>query len=90
MRIRTRIIAMLLCVVMLLLSLCSCGLEELIPDFMLPDKSDSYYEIQQMVAVSVENGENYTVTSQNPIKVNTPGNRGGFLKRNTGSIYLCR
>ena len=73
MKIKNKIIALMLCAVMLLLSLCSCGLEELIPDFMLPDKSDSYHEIQQMVNVMIEDGAHYTVTSQNPVKVNKGG-----------------
>ncbi len=73
MKIRNKIISLLLCAVMLLLSLCSCGLRELIPDFMLPDESDSYHEIQDMVTVSVEDGEFYTVTSPNPIRVNKGG-----------------
>lgn len=73
MKIKNKIIALMLCAAMLLLSLCSCGLEELIPDFMLPDKSDSYHEIQQMVSVMIEDGDHYTVTSQNPVKVNKGG-----------------
>ncbi len=73
MKIKTKIMALMLSIVMLLLSLCSCGLEELIPDFMLPDESDSYHEIQQMVTVSIEDGSHYTVTSQNPVKVNRGG-----------------
>ena len=73
MKIRTKITALLLCTVITLLSLCSCGLMELVPDFMLPDKSDSYHEIQQMVTVSIEDGAYYKVTSQNPIKVKKGG-----------------
>ena len=70
MKIRTKITALLLCTVMLTLSLCSCGLWDLVPEFMRPDKSDSYHEIQDMVTVSVEDGYFYTVTSPNPVKVN--------------------
>lgn len=73
MKIRNKITALLLCTVITLLSLCSCGLMELVPDFMLPDKSDSYHEIQQMVTVSIEDGAYYKVTSQNPIRVKKGG-----------------
>ena len=73
MNIRNRIIALGMCMVILCMLLCSCGLTELIPDFMLPDKSDSYHEIQNTVSVSIEDGEHYTVTSQNPVKVNKGG-----------------
>lgn len=70
MKIKNRIISLLLLAAILISSLCSCGLWELVPDFMLPDESDSYHEIQDMVTVSVEDGEHYTVTSPNPVKVN--------------------
>ena len=69
MKIRTKITALLLCTVITMLSLCSCGLWELVPEFARPDKSDSYHEIQDMVTVSVEDGYFYTVTSPNPVKV---------------------
>ena len=70
MKIRTKITALMLCTVMLTLSLCSCGLWDLVPEFMRPDESHSYHEIQDMVTVSVEDGYFYTVTSPNPVKVN--------------------
>ena len=72
-KIRIKITALLLCITMLALLLCSCGLEELIPDFLIPDDSESYHEIQDMVTVSVEDGEYYKVTSENPVKVNKGG-----------------
>ena len=70
MKIRIKLTALLLCTVITMLSLCSCGLWELVPEFARPDKSDSYHEIQDMVTVSVEDGYFYTVTSPNPVKVN--------------------
>ena len=70
MKIRIKLTALLLCTVIAVLSLCSCGLWELVPEFARPDKSDSYHEIQDMVTVSIEDGEYYTVTSPNPIRVN--------------------
>ena len=73
MKIRNKLIALILCMVMLTLSLCSCSLWDLVPDFLLPDNSNSYHELQNTVTVSIEDGEYYTVTSQNPVKVNKGG-----------------
>ena len=65
-----KITALLITVSFLIVFLSSCGfLEELIPDFLISDKGDSYHEIHTTVTVSVSDGEHYTVVSENPIKV---------------------
>ena len=69
MRLIRRAVALLLCIFMLITSLCSCALIELVPDFMLPDESDSYSEVQETVSVGIRDGEHYTVVSDNPIRV---------------------
>jgi len=62
------------CALLIMLSLClsflaSCGLEELVPDFLLPDEDDLYSVVQSTVKVSVIEGKGFDVTSENPIRV---------------------
>ena len=69
MKVIKRLVALLLVISFLPLTLTSCVLEEFIPDFLLPEESDSYSEVRDTVTVSVLDGANYTVTSKNPIRV---------------------
>ena len=65
-----RVTAMILCLCFAIGFLASCSfIEELVPDFLLPDDSDSYHEIHNTVTVSIMDGEHYKVVSANPVRV---------------------
>lgn len=69
MKLSRKLIALAVIACLLLPALTSCGIIELVPDFLLPDDDASYHEIQSTVSVSIAEGEHYTVTSANPVKV---------------------
>ena len=67
-----RIASLLLLLSILVLTLASCGFEGVIPDFSEEeeeDKGELYSEMQETVTVSVSDGDFYTVTSSNPLRV---------------------
>ncbi len=88
MNLKIRATALLICICMVITLLSGCGLEELIPDFMLPDKSDSYAEIQDTVIVSVLDGEHYRITSANPVRVGIGATATFTVEIDEGYEYL--
>ncbi len=84
MRALKRIFGLILLISILIASLASCEieLEGLIPDFMREedDSASSYAEIQSTATVSLLDGENYTVLSTNPVRVQR-GKKVSFLIR---------
>ncbi len=65
-----RVLALLLSIILILPTLVSCGLLELVPDFLLPEpEPDSYAELHTTVSVSVAEGKHFEIKSQNPLRV---------------------
>lgn len=88
MRSLRKVTALLACISLIVSMLASCGLEGIIPGFAAPDEGDSYAEIKQTVTVSVIDGENYNVTSDNPVRVVRGGSVSFTVEIDEGYEYV--